>query len=275
MSTSRIALGLEYDGAGYCGWERQRHCKAVQAVLETALSEIADHSVTTVCAGRTDSGVHALAQVVHFDTTAIRPLHAWVLGTNGRAPRDISVEWARPVDLGFSARFSATLRRYSYFVLNRRSRPALLHRRATWERRPLDVTVMRQAAAHLVGEHDFSAYRAAGCQARTPVRRVESMTVTRSGELVRIDISANAFLHHMVRNVVGVLLAVGAGERAAEWAREVLQSRDRRCAGITAASDGLYLVGVRYPSAYELPSDPLGTKGHAEVCPLPGLWYPA
>jgi len=238
-------------------------------VVERALSSVADHAVTAICAGRTDAGVHALSQVVHFDTDAARNLDAWTFGSNASLPRDVSVLWAREVANNFHARFDALYRKYSYFILNRPTRPAVLDRRITWERRPLNVDTMQAAAAALVGEHDFSAFRAAGCQARSPVRSVHGLHIVRHGDLIRMDVSANAFLQHMVRNIAGVLVAIGRGERDASWAGEVLAGRDRRRGGVTAPADGLYFVGVGYPEHHELPSDP----GVAQGCPLPGLWY--
>ena len=238
-------------------------------MLERAIGSVANLPVKTVCAGRTDAGVHALGQVVHFDSPAERTREAWTFGVNANLPRDVSVLWARAVSPDFHARFDALFRRYSYFILNRRTRPAVLDRRITWERRPLDADAMHFAAQALVGEHDFSGFRASGCQARSPVRTVLSLRIARYGDLVRVDISANAFLQHMVRNIVGVLVAIGRGDRHPEWAGEVLKGRDRRVGGVTAPPDGLYFVGVAYPPVNALPSDPAASEG----CPLPGLWY--
>jgi tRNA pseudouridine38-40 synthase len=268
----RIALGIEYQGSPFCGWERQRHCETVQSVLERALAVVANAPVATTCAGRTDSGVHALSQVAHFDTEAQRPDHAWVFGANANLPREVSVLWAQEIAPNFHARFSAFARRYTYFLLNKRSRPAVLDRRVTWERRPLDVDAMSQAADALVGLHDFSAYRASRCQSKSPIRRVHSLTIARHGDLIRVDILANAFLHHMVRNVVGVLVSIGIGEHDPSWAGDVLASRDRGQGGVTAPPDGLYLIGVKYPPEFSLLSDPI-EDSEDEVCPLPGLWY--
>ena len=258
----RWALGVEYDGSDFVGWERQDNGIGVQAVLEDALAAVADHPVRVVCAGRTDAGVHAWEQVVHFDTTARRTPRSWALGSNANMPESVTVLWAHPVSADFHARFSALARRYRYLVYDRRVRLALLRRRMTWSRRPLDVALMSAAAAHLVGEHDFSSFRASGCQARTPVRTVHRLTVERTGDVISLEVEANAFLHHMVRNMAGVLMAVGAGRHPPEWAREVLVARDRRVGGVTAPPHGLYLHRVRYPESHGLP----------RVQPPPAVW---
>ena len=253
----RIALGLEYDGARFHGFERQTDQRTVQGEVEDALGRIAASPVRLFCAGRTDAGVHATGQVAHFDTAAHRPQHAWVRGANTCLAPDVAVLWARRVEDTFHARFSATGRRYRYVVVNRSTRPALLAGRATWEYRPLDAGLMRLGARCLAGEHDFSSFRAAGCQARGPVRRVHRIEVAREGERVFIDVYANGFLQHMVRNIAGTLLEVGAGERDPGWVASVLAARDRRAAGVTAAPDGLYLVGVDYPETAGVPAVPL------------------
>lgn len=250
----RIALGVEYDGSGFCGWQMQRHgTRTVQDELEKALSIVADEPVRLVCAGRTDTGVHATGQVVHFDTRAERPEKAWILGVNAHLPDDVASLWARPVGEDFSARFSATARRYRYVILNRRARPALLHGKVCWRHETLDVAAMHQAAQVLVGEQDFSAFRSAACQAEHARRCVHFVTVQQQGEFVYVDIEANAFLHHMVRNIVGSLIMVGSGEQAADWIDTLLQGRDRTQAGPTAVADGLYLVQVGYPQDLGLP----------------------
>lgn len=256
----RYALGIEYVGAAYRGWQLQAHdnVPTIQAEVERALSVIADHPVQVVCAGRTDAGVNACHQVVHFDSWADRVDRAWVLGTNSHLPDDISIKWAQKVPGCFHARFSARERRYRYLIYTSPSRPAVLAGGVTWTHRMLDVERMRQAAQHLIGEHDFTSYRAVGCQAKRPVREVRRLEVYRSGQLVVIDISANAFLHHMVRNIAGVLMAIGSGEREPDWAREVLEARDRRKGGVTAPPDGLYFVDVRYPELFKLPKLPVG-----------------
>ncbi len=258
----RWALGVEYDGSGFVGWETQRNGPSVQAAVEEALARVAAHPVATVCAGRTDSGVHAWEQVVHFDTAVSRSPRSWTLGANANLPAGISVLWARQVSDDFNARFSALSRRYRYLIYNRPIRLANLRRRMTWWRRPLDVEAMRRAAVHLLGEHDFSAFRASGCQARTPVRTVSRLDVERTGEVVSLDVEANAFLHHMVRNIAGVLMAVGSGRFPPHWARQVLEGRDRRLGGVTAPPTGLYLYAVRYPEKYHLP----------RVQPSPLVW---
>ena len=255
-SIQRIALGVEYDGGDFSGWESQRGRRTVQAALEAALGAVADAAVRTTCAGRTDAGVHAAAQVVHFDTAAVRPLHAWVLGANVELPGDVSVIWARAVGGDFHARYSALARHYRYVILNRRSRPAIARRRVAWEHQPLDAARMQAGADYLLGEHDFSSFRAAGCQAARPVRRILSLEVARRGELVIVDVAANAFLQHMVRNIAGVLVEIGKGRREPGWAREVLAARDRTVAAATAVPDGLYLSRVIYPSRFALPAVP-------------------
>lgn len=251
----RVALGLEYQGSAYAGWQAQRRPRlpTVQETLERALARVADHPVSTVCAGRTDAGVHASRQVVHFDTPAARPLRAWVMGANSLLPRDVAVQWAREVAPDFHARFSALYRRYRYLVLVRGQRSALLSAAVCHERRALDAVCMHEAAQCLLGEQDFSAFRGAGCQSRTPMRRVDRIAVARAGELLSIEIEANAFLLHMVRNIVGSLLEIGSGERPAGWLGEVLASRDRTLAGATAPAQGLYLVDVGYEARWELP----------------------
>jgi tRNA pseudouridine38-40 synthase len=225
----------------------------VQRCVELALSRVADHPVSLVAAGRTDAGVHALGQVAHFETSATRSPRAWVLGANGELPDDASIVWAHPVPQHFHARYSAQARTYRYVILNRSVRSALAHGRAALVHRPLDVERMRVAAASLTGEHDFTAFRAAECQARSPVRRMEQLTVARFGDWVTIDATANAFLHHMVRNLAGLLITIGTGAAAPEWALEVLNGRDRTRAAPTAAADGLYLYRVTYPPAFGLP----------------------
>lgn len=249
----RYALGLEYDGAAYAGWQHQGHARTVQQVVEEALSQVADEPIKVVAAGRTDAGVHATLQVVHFDTVAERRERGWLLGTNSNLPGDIGAQWLRPVPETFSARFSALSRSYRYLIVNRLHRPALVNRHATWVHAPLDATAMDDAAQLLVGQHDFSSFRASSCQARSPVRRIERCSVRRHGDWLAIDVTANAFLHHMVRNFVGSLLAVGRGERDRTWFATLLAARDRRAAGITAPPVGLYLVDIEYPAEFALP----------------------
>ena len=249
----RIALGIEYDGSAFNGWQRQSHAPSVQAALERALSKVADHPVDVVCAGRTDTGVHATAQVVHFDTRAERSLRSWLLGGNSNLPPEVAITWVQPVSEDFHARFRATARRYRYIILNRGHRPALLRNRVCWEHRPLDVEAMRAAARPLLGEHDFSAFRALACQARHPVRTLHRLELQRRGDLILLDVEANAFLHHMVRNLAGSLIAVGRGEQPVDWLAELLAGRDRSRSGITAPAGGLYFVKVAYPPEFDLP----------------------
>ena len=251
---TRIALGVEYDGSRFCGWQMQSHgTRTVQHEVEKALSIVADSTVQVVCAGRTDTGVHATGQVVHFDTKADRLDKAWIMGCNAHLPDDVCIHWARQVDSSYSARFSATMRRYRYVIQHRKARPALLAGRATWIHGPLDTSAMHNAAQALLGENDFSSFRSSACQAEHAMRFVESISVSRDGDFVYIDISANAFLHHMVRNIVGSLLKVGQNEKPASWIAEVLRHRNRTLAGPTAPAEGLYLVAVQYPDEYKLP----------------------
>lgn len=256
---SRIALGIEYKGARYRGWQRQESgVPSVQAALEKALSQVAAEPVSLMCAGRTDAGVHASGQVVHFDTRVERPLKAWIMGGNANLPPDISVTWARVMPAEFHARFKAFARRYRYVIYNDPIRPAHLAEEVTWNHRPLDVARMREAAAHLVGTHDFTSFRAVQCQAKSPVKTVHHLEVIEHGRFIVIDVRANAFLHHMVRNFAGVLMTIGAGEREPGWVAEVLAARDRRAGGVTAHPYGLYLVQVEYPPEFELPQRYLG-----------------
>jgi tRNA pseudouridine38-40 synthase len=250
----RIVLGLEYEGTGFRGWQRQQPgVRTVQAAVEAAVASVADHPVDLICAGRTDAGVHATAQVVHFDTEARRSERSWVLGTNTQLPGDVRVQWARPAAEAFHARFSARARSYRYIILNTEVARALQRHRVTWEFRPLREEAMAEGAGHLIGEHDFSSFRSVQCQAEHAVREVERLVIRRRGEYLWIDVTANAFLHHMVRNIAGVLMAVGRGERPPDWVGEVLAQRDRTRAGVTAPAQGLYLVGVRYPAGLEIP----------------------
>ncbi len=254
----RIAVGIEYDGSAYAGWQTQASAPSVQSVVAAAIGRVADHAVAVTSAGRTDAGVHALGQVAHFDTEAVRSARAWALGTNTNLPNDVAVLWAHEVPEEFHARYSAVARTYRYVILNRPVRPALTRQRVCWIHGPLDAARMQQAAQHLIGEHDFSAFRAAECQSRTPMRCVERILVTRSGEHLTIDVTANAFLHHMVRNIAGVLIEVGTGEAEPDWARAVLASRDRSVAAVTAPAGGLYLMHVAYPGHFQLPQRPDG-----------------
>ncbi len=253
----KIALGIEYDGTAYSGWQRQSNGPSIQERLEAALASVADEPVTLVCAGRTDAGVHALGQVAHFETDSQRTERGWLLGVNSNLPEDISVTWVRPVAETFHARFSATARSYRYLILNRLMRSALYRQRAWWIHRPLDAQRMHRAAQSLIGEHDFSAFRAAGCQANTPMREVLFIAVTRSADWVVVDIRANAFLQHMVRNITGTLVTIGAGDRPEQWLNTVLASRDRTAGGIAAPPHGLTLSRVEYPDEFAIPDPPV------------------
>ena len=245
----RIALTLEYDGAGYCGWQRQDSASqaSIQQEIETALTRVADHRVTVICAGRTDAGVQATSQVLHFDCTIDRGRKAWVTGCNSLLPSSIRILDARVMEPDFHARFSATARRYNYIIQQRETAPAILAQRVLHVRRPVDVDAMHGAAQALLGEQDFSAFRAAACQSRTPFRNVTSVRVISLGSFIVIDIQANAFLQHMVRNIVGSLLAIGAGSRPATWIADLLAGQDRTRAAVTAKPAGLYLTQVTYP----------------------------
>jgi len=249
----KIALGLAYDGSPYQGWQTQPGGGAVQDFLQSALAEVSGHPVATICAGRTDAGVHATAQVVHFETTVDRPLTAWVRGANAHLPGEIAVQWARVVEAHFHARYSARARSYRYLILRSPVRQPLWRSQAAWVFRPLDLESMRSAAARLVGEHDFSAFRAAACQAATPVRQVYDLTIAERDAFLAISIRANAFLHHMVRNLVGALVEVGLGHRSPDWIDELLTLRDRRLSARTFPACGLTLVGVDYAPEYDLP----------------------
>lgn len=251
----RLAAGIEYDGSGFYGWQRQRQSPTVQECLESALSRVADHPLVVHCAGRTDTGVHAHCQVVHFDTPAERLERSWVLGANTHLHPGISVLWVRPVEKDFHARFSATRRRYRYRMLNRWVRPAIARGRVAWVRQPLDAERMHEAAQALLGEHDFSSFRAVGCQAKTPVREIHRLEVSRRGSEVVVDIEANAFVYHMVRNIAGTLIPVGKGEKPVSWPGEVLAATDRTVAGPTAPAEGLYFVAPSYPDYPQLPVD--------------------
>jgi tRNA pseudouridine38-40 synthase len=252
--SAHIALGIEYDGSRFNGWQLQaRGTRTVQDVLQRALSKVADEQVQVTCAGRTDTGVHATGQVVNFHCDHARELKAWIMGVNSQLPDDVCVHWASPVDADFSARFSALMRGYRYVILNRQARAALLAGRVSWLYEALDTEAMQQSAQALLGEQDFSAFRSAACQATHARRFVESIRVTRAADFIYIDIRANAFLHHMVRNIVGSMLVVGRGEQAQSWLGELLAGKDRTRAGPTAAAAGLYLVSVDYPQHYGLP----------------------
>jgi len=249
----RIALGLEYDGSRFCGWQSQAPGCGVQDALERALESIAGVPLRVVTAGRTDAGVHALGQVAHFDAPVERPLSAWVRGVNSELPDAVAVLWAQPVEAEFHARFSAVRRSYLYLLLNDPVRPALLAGRVGWFHLPLDLGAMQEAARFLQGRQDFSAFRAAECQAKSPVKELYRAEVTRQGGFIQFDFCANAFLHHMVRNMVGCLVYVGKGAQAPGWLAEVLRGRDRRLAAPTFAADGLYFLGPHYEPKWGVP----------------------
>lgn len=254
----RIALAVEYDGSEYHGWQAQPGLKTIQHHLEQALSRVGNEPITVTCAGRTDTGVHALGQIVHFDTTSLRSHRAWIHGTNAFLPKEICVKWAKDMSENFHARYSATARRYRYVICNTPIRPSLLRRQVTWHYRALNHELMHQAAQCLIGEHDFTSFRSVECQSLSPMRRMDSIEVTRAGDKVMIDITANAFLHHMVRNIAGVLMVVGSGRAGPEWVQEVLLAQDRRQGAETAPAYGLYLVDVIYPPEFEIYHAELG-----------------
>jgi tRNA pseudouridine38-40 synthase len=249
----RIALALEYDGAGFCGWQSQVNGCAVQDCLEKTLQKLAGHELRVSAAGRTDTGVHALCQVAHFDTTKARPMSAWERGTNANLPKNLRVLWAKQVDDSFHARFDAQQRSYQYLLVNQPVAPAIMLGKAGWFHRPLDVCAMQEAAAYLVGEHDFSAFRAAECQAKSPVKQLHRAEISKIGNYLLFDFCANAFLHHQVRNMVGALVYVGKGKHRPKYLAELLASRDRKQSPPTFSPDGLYLTGVKYDAKWGLP----------------------
>lgn len=250
----RVALGVQYDGTRYCGWQIQPDQPTVQAALEKALAKFVTHPVSTICAGRTDTGVHALAQVVHIDVDCVRGNANWVRGINTFLPDDVAVRWAREVDEEFSARFSALSRTYEYWIVNDPIRVPVYLNRTGWVFRPCDAEKMHRAAQYLLGEHDFTSFRAADCQAASPVRTIENISVARFGSLIRICVTANAFLQHMVRNIVGTLVYVGVEREKVEWVKDVLEAKERAVAAPTFDASGLYLAAVKYPEKYALES---------------------
>lgn len=265
----RWALGIEYDGTDFLGWQTQHQEPTLQVTIERALSFVAAHPVELSCSGRTDTGVHASCQVAHFDSAAQRTPRAFVLGANSRLPPTVAVRWAQPVDAEFHARYSAVARRYRYRILNRPVRAALAARHVTWERLPLDASAMHDAAQALVGEHDFTTFRTVACQAKSPVRCVEHVAVSRAGDEILVEIRANAFLHHMVRNIVGSLLIVGRGEARPGWIEELLAARDRTIAGPTAPPTGLVFVGPLYPARFALPEEVCAPESNSADSPAP------
>ncbi|BDH45057.1 tRNA pseudouridine synthase A [Salmonella enterica subsp. enterica serovar Choleraesuis] len=254
----RIALGIEYDGSRYYGWQRQQEVRSVQEKLEKALTQVANEPINVFCAGRTDAGVHATGQVVHFETRSLRKDAAWTLGINANLPKDIAVRWVHSVPESFHARFSATARRYRYIIYNERLRPAVMGQGVTHFHLPLDAALMHEAAQCLLGENDFTSFRAVQCQSRTPWRNVMHVHVNRYGSYVVVDIKANAFVHHMVRNIVGSLLEVGCGNKPVGWMAELLAEKDRTLAAATARAEGLYLVAVDYPQEFAIPRPHMG-----------------
>ncbi|MFQ6370537.1 tRNA pseudouridine(38-40) synthase TruA [Shewanella sp. YIC-542] len=254
----RIALGVEYDGNGYFGWQKQAEVDSVQAQLERALSVVANETVELQCAGRTDAGVHATGQVVHFDTNAVRNPGAWTMGVNANLPDNIAVRWVKEVEADFHARFSATARRYRYIIYNHNFRPGIMRHGVSHYHGELNVALMHQAAQYLLGENDFTSFRAVQCQSKTPFRNLHRISVTRQGLYVIVDVEANAFLHHMVRNIVGSLLEVGLGRQPVDWLGQLLALKDRTQAAATAKPHGLYLVHVTYPAHFGLPEVPPG-----------------
>ncbi|MCH9644626.1 MAG: tRNA pseudouridine(38-40) synthase TruA [Gammaproteobacteria bacterium] len=259
MDIKRIALGVRYDGANYRGWQVQdEELPTVQGRLERSIARVANHPITTVCAGRTDAGVHATAQVVHFDTSVDRRDYSWVFGSNSNLPSDISILWAKQVSMDFHARYSAVARTYRYIVYNHPIKPAILRHGVGWFHKPLEVGAMLEASQCLLGEHDFSSFRGADCQSNTAMRNLQRVEVVRRDRMVIIEITANAFLLHMIRNIVGTLVEIGCEQKPVEWMQEVLEARDRRAAGATISPNGLYLVKVDYPDEFELPINPTG-----------------
>ena len=249
----KFAAGIEYAGTAYSGWQRQKHASSIQQHVEEAIGFVANQGVQLVCAGRTDAGVHAIEQVIHFESSAERDNRSWILGANSRLPRDIRIKWLKPVEPDFHARFSATARSYRYIISNTAIPSALFRHHAGWDYRPLNAKLMHNAAQVLLGEHDFSAFRAVGCQAKSAIRSVYEIQVERQGELLYFDIKANAFLYHMVRNIVGSLISVGHGQQTANWFVDVFEGRDRNQASATAAATGLYFLRAHYPDRFELP----------------------
>ncbi len=249
----RIALGVEYDGGEYNGWQSQADGRTVQDTLQLSISQIAAEKISIIAAGRTDTGVHALEQVIHFDTQSNRPLSAWIRGVNALLPKSVAVIWAHAVPEEFHSRFSAQARSYQYVLINRPVRSAVHHGNVGWYHAPLDVDAMREGAQYLLGEHDFSSFRAAECQAKSPIKNLTQLDIHHQGNTIIFDLSANAFLHHMVRNIIGCLVYVGKGQHEPEWMRQVLQARQRKTAAPTFAPDGLYLRRIQYDPKWGLP----------------------
>ena len=262
----KIALGVEYNGTHYFGWQRQEHLITLQSCLETALSRVADQPISVVCAGRTDTGVHAFGQVVHFESDALRSQDNWIMGCNAYLPNTMAIRWAKNVDDNFHARYSAISRSYDYVIYNHPHRSAIFQPTATWRHTSLDEITMQTAAGYLLGEHDFTSFRGINCQAKTAVRFIHELDVTRNQDFIFIKVKANAFLHHMVRNIVGTLMAIGESKQKPEWMKEVLLARDRKKAGITAPPNGLYLTAVEYPKQFEIPAQVISLYSFSRHC---------
>lgn len=255
----RMAIGVDFNGEAYRGWQTQQAgVRSVQETLEQAIAKVANHPVMVIAAGRTDAGVHGAGMVAHFDTEAVRPERSWMLGVNTQLPRDIALRWISPVSDEFHARFRAVARRYRYVIYNHPFRSSLLAGMVTWHYHALELSRMQEAAQYLVGEHDFTSFRAIGCQAKKATRHVHFLTLTQQGPLIVLDIQADGFLHHMVRNIAGVLMAVGQGKAEPLWAKQVLEAKDRTLGGVTASAEGLYFVDALYPEQFVLPKEPLG-----------------
>jgi tRNA pseudouridine38-40 synthase len=250
----RIALGISYQGTAYHGWQAQAGLQTIQSVLEEATAKVADQTISIICAGRTDKGVHALGQVVHFDTTAVRSHLSWLLGINSHLSEDIRIHWACEVADEFHARFSATARRYRYIIYNHPLASALWNKYTAHCHYPLNEIYMQSAADYLLGKHDFSSFRATSCQSKNAIRHIYELKVSRQADHIIIDITANAFLHHMVRNIAGLLIDIGSGKQKIMWAKEVLHLKDRSKAAITAKPSGLYLAEVFYPKSFSIPN---------------------
>jgi len=249
----KYVIGLEYCGSTYSGWQRQKHSQSIQQVVEKSLSFVANEPISLICAGRTDAGVHATGQIAHFETSSIRTARGWLLGSNSRLPQNIRILWIKPIDENFHARFSAVSRLYRYIIFNSPVSSGLFSDKSSWYRQPLSHKKMKQAAQNLLGEQDFSAFRGAGCQSKSSFRNVQMIEVLRKKDLVFIDIRANAFLYHMVRNIVGSLLEVGAERQPVDWLKQLLLKKDRNLAGATAPACGLYFIHAQYPECYNLP----------------------
>lgn len=255
----RFALGIDYDGSHYRGWQTQQAgVPSIQSSLEAALGKVANHHVIVHAAGRTDAGVHASGMIAHFDTESIRGHKNWLLGVNTLLPPDIALRWIQPVEESFHARFKATARRYRYVIFNSSQRSSQLAGKVTWHYHPLNIERMKMAAQYLVGVHNFNSFRAVACQSNNPVRHVHFLNITQRGHLIVLDIQANGFLHHMVRNITGVLMAIGEGKAEPEWVQELLKVQNRTLGGVTASGSGLYFVDALYPPEFVLPKEPIG-----------------